>query len=452
MNKKHLLLGLFLSLTAGSSFAQNQPQAGTTLSLKEALTFATANNISIQQSQLDEQGAEYKIKETKGSGLPQINGTGQLTVSPSIPTQLLPGEIIGEPGTYVPVKFGQKYNATGGLELSQLIFSKSYFVGLEAAATTRDLYRLRTQMSKEDVLYNVSSAYLQALQTKEQFNTIAANYNRLVQLEKILTLQYKNDFAKKVDVNRITVNKTNLENQREALASTYEQQKNALKFFMGMPMDQPIELEESTTLVTTVLPLTANANEVLANRADFKALQTQKNLYGLNISNIKGRAYPTLAGFGQYSYNAQRQEFNLFDTSQPWFNTFVLGLKLNVPIFDGFQRKYQTRQAELEVKKTDLSIQNLTLNTQMSLDNALKQISTSELSIENQERNVRMAQEVYDTTNKLYKEGLSPLTDLLDAEVALREAQTNVNNERLKHKIAQLNYLKARGELSNLVQ
>ncbi|MBA9076391.1 TolC family protein [Rufibacter quisquiliarum] len=451
MNKKHLVLSLLLTIVASFSYAQTQPQ-GNVITLQQALNLATTNNISIQQAQLDEQGAEYRIKETKGSGLPQINATGQLAVYPSIPTQLLPGEIIGQPGTYVPVKFGQKYNATGGFELSQLIFSKSYFVGLEAAATTRDLYRLRTQMSKEDVLYNVSSAYLQALQTKEQFNTIEANYNRLVQLEKILTLQYKNDFAKKVDVNRITVNKTNLENQRETLASAYEQQKNALKFFIGLPIDQQFELSDEATLENTVLPLTADANEVLAQRTDYQALQTQKKLYGLNVENIKGRAFPTLAGFGQYNYNAQRQEFNFFDTSKPWFNTFVLGVQLNIPIFDGFQRRNQIRQAELEVKKTDLDLQNLTLNTQMSLDNAIKQISTSQLAIQNQERNVQLAQEVYDTTNRLYKEGLSPLTDLLEAEVSVREAQTNLNNERLKYKISQLNYLRARGEIKNLIQ
>ncbi|MBC3539362.1 TolC family protein [Rufibacter sediminis] len=451
MNKKHFLLSLLLTLVASFSYAQTQPQ-GKVLTLKDALTFAAANNIGVAQAQLDEQSAEYRIKETKGSGLPQLTGTGQLSIYPSIPTQLLPGEIIGQPGTFVPVQFGTKYNANGGVELSQLIFSKSYFVGLEAAQTTRDLYRLRTQMNREDVIYNVSSAYLQALQTKEQFSTIEANYNRLVQLEKILTLQYKNDFAKKVDVNRITVNKTNLENQRQTLASAYEQQKNALKFFMGMPLEQQFEIEDSTTLANTALPLTSNASEILAQRADYQALETQRRLYGLNVENIKGGAFPTLAGFGQYTYNAQRREFNFFDTSQPWFKTFVLGVRLNIPIFDGFQRKNQVRRAQIDVKKTELDMQNLALNTQLSLDNALQQINTSQLAIQNQERNVQLAQEVYDTTNRLYKEGLSPLTDLLEAEVSLREAQTNLNNERLKYKISQLNYIRARGELKNLIQ
>jgi outer membrane protein len=451
VNKKHLLLGLLLSFGMRFSYAQTQPQ-GRTLTLQEALNFASSNNFGIKQAQLDEQSAEARIRETKGSGLPQLSGNGNFSVYPSVPTQLLPGEILGQPGTYIPVQFGQKYNATGGLELNQLIFSKSYFVGLEAAATTRDLYRLRTQMSQEDVIYNVSSAYLMALQTKQQFSTIEANYNRLVQLEKILDLQYKNDFAKKVDVNRITVNRTNLENQRQTLAAAYEQQKNAVKFFMGMPMDQEFEIADSTSISDAVLPLSTSVDEILAQRADFQALQTQKRLYGLNVENIKGRAYPSLAGFGQYSYQAQRQEFNFFDGNKPWFNTFVLGLQLNVPIFDGFQRRNQIKQAQIEVQKTDYTMQNLALSTQMGLDNSLKQISTSQLAIQNQERNVKLAQEVYTTTNSLYKEGLSPLTDLLDAEVSLREAETNLNNERLRYQIAQLDYVRARGELKTLVK
>lgn len=449
---KHLTLGFAFLALASSGYAQTQSPADNILTLQEALNYAASHNISISKSQLDEQGAEYKIKETKGSGFPQLSATGQFSVFPSIPTQLLPGEIINQPGTLIPVKFGSKYSANGGLELTQLIFSKSYFVGLEAAATTRDLYRLRTQMSKEDVLYNVSSAYLQALQTKEQFNTIEANFNRLVQLEKILTLQYDNDFAKKVDVNRITVNRTNLENQRQTLAAAYEQQKNALKFFMGMPMEQDFEIADETTLSPTALSLSVNTEEILAQRSDYQSLLTQRKLYGLNVENIKGGAYPSLAGFGQYSYNAQRKEFNFFDTGETWFNTFVLGLKLNIPIFDGFQRKNQIRQAQLEVQKTELDMQNLSLSTQMSLDNALMQMSTSQLAIQNQERNVQLALEVYNTTNSLYKEGLAPLTDLLDAEVAQREAQTNLNNERLKYKIAQLDYLRARGEIKNLIQ
>jgi outer membrane protein TolC len=350
------------------------------------------------------------------------------------------------------VQFGTKYNTTGGLQLQQLIFRKSFFVGLEAANTTRDLYALRTQMNQEQVIYNVSSAYLQLLQTREQFTTIDANFKRLEQLEKILQLQYKNDVATKVQLNRVTVSKTNMENTRQTLQAAFEQQKNALKFFMGLPMDQDITLAEGAPDLKVPVMAAEDVSTILTGRIDYKLLQTQRKLYDLNVKNIQSGYYPSLSAIGNYNYNAQRNEFNFFDTKQPWFKVASVGLQLNIPIFDGFQRRNQIRQAQIEVAKVNEDINQLTRNTQMGLLNAQTQMQTSLSSIQAQERNVALAQEVYHNTNELYKEGLSPLTELLDTEVNLREAQTNLNNERLKYQLAQLTYLQAKGELNTLTK
>ncbi len=444
------MLGLGLSLF-GTAFSQS-PVPEAKLSLSQTLQYALANNESIRKALLDEKTAEYRIRETKGSGLPQVAGSGQLTVNPALPTQLLPGEIAGQPGRLIPVQFGTKYAAQGGLELQQMLFRKSFFVGLEAASTTRELYSLRTKMSQEEIIYNVSSAYLQVLQTKQQFNIIDANFNRLEQLEKILTLQYKNDVATKVQLNRVTVNKINLENQRTSLNAGLKQQENALKFFMGMPLEQPIALTDSVVVLNTQVPTNENAADIIASRLEFKVLTTQKELNKLNVKNIKAGYFPTLNGFGNYGYNAMRKEFNFLDTSQPWFNAVSIGVRLNIPIFDGFQRKNQIRQAEVEVAKVEQDLSLLTRQTQMALDNAITQMQTSLSSIQAQERNVSLAQEVYRNTNELYKEGLSPLTDVLDTEVSLREAQTNLNNERLKYQLAQLTFLQAKGELNTLTK
>jgi len=445
------MTGLLLCLMR-PGYAQTGSQAAP-LTLQEAVKFAIANNETVKKAALDEQSAEYKIKETKGSGLPQLSANGNLTAYPALATQLLPGQIFGEPaGTYIPVQFGTKYNAAGGLQLQQLIFRKSFFVGLEAANTTRDLYALRTKMSQEQVIYNVSSAYLQVLQTQEQFKNIDANYKKLEQLEKILRLQYQNDVATKVELNRVTVNKNNLESNRQALNTTYEQQKNSLKFFMGLPMDQEITLSDATPVLNTPLLATEDAAAAIAERTDFKQLQTQKNLYKLNVKNIQAGYYPSVSAVGNYNYNAQRNEFNFFDTNQSWFKAVSIGLQLNVPIFDGFQRRNQIRQAQIEVAKVDQDINQLTRNTQMGLRNAQNQIQSSSLALLAQERNVAMAQEVYQQTNELYKEGMKPLTEVLDTEVSLREAQTNLNNEKLKYQLAQLTYLQAKGELETLTK
>ncbi len=450
VKKKFLLLGLVVSLFRPAFADSLNPD--TPLTLQETVKYALANNENVKKAYLDERSADYKIKEVTGQSLPQITGSGRLTMNPSLATQLLPGELAGRPGTMIPVQFGTKYVASGGVELQQLIFNKSFFVGLEAANSTKDLYRLRTQMSEEEVIFNVSSAYLQLLQTREQFNTIDANFKRLSQLEKILDLQYRNDVATKVQLNRVTVNKTNLENQRQTLQAEYERQINSLKFFMGMPMDEELKIAETATVLSADAITKTEASEVLHNKVDYQLLNKQKQLLNLNVKNIQARYYPTLSGFGSYNYSAQRNEFNFLNTDQPWFNSVAVGLQLNVPIFDGFQKQNQIKQARIDVDKVDQDIRRITQSTNLALQNANTQMQSSQRAIQIQERNVSLAQEVYRNTNELYKEGLTPLTDLLDTEVSLREAQTNLNNERLKYQLSQLTYLQAKGDLRTLAQ
>jgi outer membrane protein TolC len=380
--------------------------------------------------------------------LPQLNGSATLDYYPALPTQILPGAMFGKEED-IPVKFGKDYNSQAGLELTQMLFSKSYFVGLEAAKSTEDLYRLRSQMAKEDVIYNVGTAFFQVQQTKEQFESINANLKKLEQLEKILTLQYKNDLVKKVDVTRIKVNKTNLENQKQTLTTTYQQQLNMLKFFMGMPLDEQIVLKDSEVSLGAVTALTTLDVDA-TNMTQYQLLQKQRELTGLKAKNIQAGYYPSLSAYVRYGYMTQRDE--LFNSETPWFKTSVVGLKLSIPIFDGFKKDAQIKQAELEQQKLENDIQKFNKNTAVQLSNAVSQLGNSQSAITAQDENVELAQEVYDTTNKLYKEGLAPLSDLLNAETSLREAQTNLNNERLKYQIAQLNYLKAKGELESLTK
>lgn len=445
MKKMYVVLGMLLLAVLGPVGAQDVPAATGSLTLEEAINYALEHNEDVLKATYDEQISENKIKEIKGSGLPQVNASGKLEYYPSLPTQILPGALAGQPGQDIPVQFGKDYTVQGGVQVTQLLFNKSFFVGLEAARSTQDLYRLRKVMAMEDVVYNISSAYLQILQTKEQFSVIVANLERLRQLETILQLQYDNDLVRKVDVNRLQVNRVNLENQNQNLLTVLEQQKNYLKFFMGMPLEEEIIIADAELMDAAVVP---SAIARLENKIEFQLLNKQKELTDFQIRNIRAGYYPSLAAYGNYSYQTQRND--LFDSTVPWFNTTVVGLQLNIPIFDGFQKRSQVRQAALEIKKIDEDIKKLSKNTQVEVINAISQLENSLRTIAAQEKNVALAQEVFETTNQLYKEGISPLTDLLEAEVALREAQTSLNGERLKYQLAQLNYLKASGEIGSL--
>ena len=449
---KTKFLTTLLILFGLSVFSQTDNLQIPKLGLNEVLKYALSNNEDIKKAILDENSAEYRIKEVRGAGLPQLNAYGQFNYFPALATQLLPGELAGQPGTMIPVQFGTKYSATGGLELQQLFFSKSLFIGLEAASTAREFYDLRKQLTQEEVIYNVSSAYLQLLQTKEQFNTVNANMKRLQQLEEILNLQYQNDIVTKVQLNRVKVNLSNIENLQQNLAATYQQQLNGLKFFMNMPISEALDIQDEAEELDKIIVEDIERVQFLDERLDYKLLNKQHQLNTLNIKNVKAEYYPTLSGFVNANYNAQRNEFNFFESNQSWFNAVTVGLSLNIPLFDGFQRSNRIKQAEVELEKTNYDLNKLRQNATMEIENAITQINTSLSNIKAQEENVELAIEVYENTNEIYTEGLAPLTDLLDVELSLREAETNLNNEKLRYQIAQLNLLRAKGNLNTLIQ
>jgi outer membrane protein len=447
---KYLFVGLAL-LFLRPAVAQERPDVQA-LSLQQAIGYALEHNEDVQKASYDELSAKYLVNEAKSSGLPQVNGFGNFNMYPAIPVQVIPNVFEGKPNEMIPVQFGTKYNASAGVQLSQLLFNQSYFVGLKAAKSSEDLYRLRKSMTEEEVIYNVSSSYFQILQTKQQFEIINANLARLEQLGKILQLQYENDLARKVDVNRIRVNRTNLETQLQTLTSALDQQMNVLKFFMGMPLEEGIALTDATIVLDAGATAFNSSKDLVKGQTQLQVLGKQTELTNLQMQNIKAGYYPTLSAVGTYQYNAMRREFNFFDTDMPWFNTAIVGLQLNIPIFDGMRKHSQIKQTEYTLKSLEADRRKLTKNLEVALENSVSQLQNSQAAIAAQERNVALAQEVYDTTNDLYKEGISPLTDLLEAEVSLREAKTNLNNEMLKYQLAQLSYLKATGELNTLTK
>lgn len=444
--KKLLISSVLILIISLPIFSYGQAETYS-FTLKQSLEFARGNSIDIQKAILDQKQADYAVKEVRGTGLPQVSGSGQFQNFPNLPTQLLPGEIIGQPGTQVPVQFGTSHNLSGGFEANQLIYNQSFLTGLKAAKTSEDLYRLMKISTEEDVVYQVTNAFYQTLELQAQIEAMESNLNKLEQLEGLMKVRYENKLVTKTDYNRLRVNKANLSTQLQSLRNGYEQQKNYLKLLMGMPIASNVELIEDENLDDIDLAsLQLEKNE----STNTQLLQKQKELNVLNKKNIQAGYYPTLSAFGQQTWQAQRNEFNFFDGEQPWFQQTIIGLQLQVPIFDGFQKRHKVQQSLIDIQKIELDLVNANRAEETQVANAREQLLNGLKSVEVQRENKDLAKEVYDQTNQMYGENVSSLNDLLDAENALREAQVNYYREVLKFRMAELNLLKAQGQLSQL--
>jgi outer membrane protein TolC len=436
-------------------------------SIKDCINYANQNNSNVKIARYDERIAQQQVNQIRGRGLPQININGTFEDRLKVPLLVIPGaaSFLGggdttgtgsgsnngnnAGGQGIPLGF--KYNSTLTGEVTQMIVDPSFWIGLKAAKASNQLYRQTTQQVNEQTAYNIANAYYQVIVVQKQLQLLQANLDRTRATLANTELQFKNGVAKKVDVSRLRVNASNLESQIKQAQSNLVQVSNSLKFQMGMPLTQPISLSDTVLTLNQEEAVLADApNNFYENRIEHKVLQTNLQLQELDRKNTVSGYFPSLTGFANYGYVGQGPEMGFFKTQDNrWVDYTVssVGLRLRVPIFDGLQRNALVQQAKLKSRQLEERINFTRQSINLEVSNAFTQYRNTLQRIEDEQQNIQLAQEVYQVTQLEFREGVGTSTDVVNAETALRQAQTTYITTLLDLYTARLDLERAKGNL-----
>ncbi|MFD2527706.1 TolC family protein [Flavihumibacter stibioxidans] len=469
MKHKLTINGLLVALLLGSAtMAQDsQPEGATavttvttvnpdSLSLSAVIRLALEHNQTLRKATLSEEAGIQKTREIKAQALPQVNLNGNYSNNFIKPVIVLPGELTGQPGTISTIEMGTTHNIGITGEVKQELFNQSVFTGLQAARKSEEYYRLQTRLTEDQVIQSVASAFYQLQVNRVKREIVDSN---MISTRKILTTtetQFKAGLARRIDVDRLRVNLANLESMANLLNNAIYQSENQLRYFMGMQMDDPLQFSTPSLAniqeeMNTVLQ--QESNEIMQLN-DFKLLKKQEELLHLQKKAYKAEYYPKLSLFGNYSYNGISNKFDLLKTSgtSTWYDVAAVGLRLSVPIFDGNARQARIAQSNIQIKQLQEDLSQKKSQLTLNQRNAKMQIANSISTIRQQEKNIILARDIYETTQSNYKLGLSPLTDLLNAETSLTQARNNHAEALLQFKLAQVEMLKSNGNLQSLTQ
>lgn len=443
---RFILTGLFLAVVFGKLQAQE------TLTLQQAIKFALENKAEAKTSKLEVENAESIINETRSAALPQLNAVGDINYNPILQKSPLPAEIFGgEPGEVLMVSFGQKWQSTATLALNQQLFNQTVFTGLKAAKSTREFYQINQTLTEEQLIEKVANGYYDVYTTRLQLATLDNNLNNTTKTQGVISGLVENGLAKQIDLDRIVVAIKNLQAQRQQLISALDLKENALKFIIGMNIETEIELpEESFDIKLAQYSDTSNINR----RTEIQLLEKQSEMLELNKKAKLSEYYPSLALTANYGYLGFGNSFPIFskDKGVQWSNFSGIGLSLSVPIFNGGATKARVQQAEIDIQKARFELEDTKLALSLANENAKTQIKNTLITINSNRENVDLAKKVLEDTENNYKNGLATLTDLLDAETAYADAQNNLNTSLLDYKIAEIQLIKANGELKSLIE
>jgi len=443
--KEIIFLSLFFAIISFNLHAQKP------LSLKECISYSNTNNSNIKISRYDVAISQKKVDEQIGTMLPQIDASGSYTDNLKLGTTVLPGELMGQPGTQIPVTMGTKHNLSGSVQLTQKIFDPTFGIALNAAKISTQLSEQTLKKTSELTAYNISITYYQTLVIGKQMNSLRAT---LVASEKLLEstgLKYKNGMAKKVDVDKIRVSYNNTKSQLQQSELSYSQSLNTLKYQMSMPVDSSIVLLETDLNINIQTIEIQPDNFSVDNHIDYQLQKTNLSVSELDKKRNSAGYLPSLSFNASYGYSAMRNKFDFTKSGGDWYPNSSIGVTLKVPIFDGLQRNAKISQSKLNIEKSMENIRLTEQSIKVELSNSEIQYHNAVDNIHSEKDNLDLSEYVYKNTQLEYQQGAGSSLDLVQAESSYRESLNNYYNKLLNLYIAKINLEQSKGTLMSYI-
>jgi outer membrane protein len=469
---KTILAILFLSnlITTGLNAQQQnaQPQVYE-ISVKEAVDLAFKNVNDLKNAKLDYKISEARNKEITGLALPQVSGSLSGNHYLSLPVIQFPDatesfiyQVLKDNGvrdgsgnpitrtvdpTVRNVSFLTPWNVSAGLAVNQLLFEPQVFVGLQARKELLVSSGLQIKVAEDKVKESVHKSYYAVLISQKQLVFVQESIKRLEKLASDQNEMFKNGFVERLDIDKTTVTLNNIKTTETQLRNAIIIGYAILKMNLGLPQADSLVLKDSLTsdyIKENIL----DDSFKYEDRNEVKLLNSAVKLQGFDVRRYKLSYYPTVAAFYNFQKNGQRRNSD-GSNSSPWFwyNTNLIGLSVNVPIFDGFQKKYKIRQSEFAVEKTKNMLDQTIKGIDLERTVAKNTLNNAILTMDAQESNMRLAERVYTTVKKKYEQGVGSSFEILQSDTEYQQAQSNYFRALYDAIIAKISYQKALGRL-----
>jgi outer membrane protein TolC len=465
---KGLCLLLFIMAAAATSPAQDSKDSTHSFTVQQAVEYARQHSAQVKNALIGIELQQQTNKEITAAAYPQLSGTAGATYYPNVAIQRFPnfiaaaaygvlvqegvkkgnGEPIVAPSDFgfVEAQFGTKYIGQAGLDFSQLLFDGQVFVGLQARKTSMDWAKKTAEVTEEQIKANVYKVYYQILAGRQQLSSIDANIARFEKLLSDTREIYKNGFAEKLDVSKAEVSLTNLRTEKQKVENTLHTGLLGLKLLIGMPGNEQLTLSDT-------LPEEIFSQEMLdkqftyTDRPDYEQLQLTKRLNEYNVRRYKLSYLPSISLTSSYYQIAQRNKFNFFKSGEDWFPSSSIGVRINVPIFDGLAKAARVKTAKLQLEQAQNNIENLELTINKEVEEARINIRSAVATMEYQKKNMELAEDVYNQTKLKYEQGLGSNLEITNSQAELTTAQNNYYAALYDAIIARVDFLRATGKL-----
>ena len=440
-----ILVSILILCCLGSGYAQQQKSY--TFSLQEAVEFALDSSYTAINAQRDVVAALKQKWETTATGLPQISASVDYQNQLKQPVTLIPAEFSGgEPGTFTPVVFGVPQTMNASATLNQLIFDGSYIVALQAAKTFLEHSQNYEEKTASVVRKEVISAYGNVLLAEENIEILERNLSTLDKNLNETTQLFKNGFSEEEDVEQLQITKANVEIQLKNAERVLNLSRHLLNATLGIPVETTVTLTDKLDgLILTSTNLSLLQEDLtLDSNVDYKIAFNLTEQRRLELKREKYNALPTLSAFVNYGTQANSNTFTFLDSDQQWFQSSVLGVSLQVPIFSSLQRSAKAQRAEIAYDQAKTDLEQTVQQIKLEAKSAKNDYQFAIEKYENAQKNLQLAERIENKNQVKFFEGIS-------SSFELRQAQTQLYTAQQEYLQSMLDVINKKAELERVL-
>lgn len=440
------ILLVAIILIANSPISTAQSSSVIPLTLQQAIEYAVANNEMMKNIRLDEAYAAKEVRQYKSDGFPQINGSISYQNFPALPTSLIPAEFLGgNPGEFAELQFGTSQNMKLNIAASQMLFNGTFFFGLRAAKKYVDFTERKLDQKVWELKSTISKAYYAALVTEQTKKIIDKNVSSIEKIYYETSELYKSGFIEEIEVDRLNLSLTNVKAQQKNIGRQVRLSYGLLKFQMGMPITDSIVLTDVLENIEFVSEALLTGKNALEHRIDYQLLSQQAELLDYQIMVTRAGYYPKADLIASYDENAQRNEFDFFDFDKEWYTTFLWGINISIPIYDGGRKSSAIQKTRIQIDQVRNQQIMLKNSIAFEVEKTRAEYLNAIEELEAQKKNLALAEKIFNIVVTKYNEGVGSSIELNNAETTLFLTQTNYLNALYSTLISKADLEKALG-------
>ncbi len=434
MFNKKLFYIILLMLLGGSLSSQAQM----TLSLDECIQIALNENPTIKVNEMEITRVNYSLKEVKAQLLPTINLAGQYTRNLSLQTMYM-----DTPNGTMAIKMGSDNTHNGGFQAQIPLVVPQLWKSIKLNENQILQNYEKARANKLSLVNQVEKAYYALLLAQDSKRVIEENHATAKLNADIFQKKFDLGAASEYDVLRANVAVTNLEPSILEAENSINALLLQLKVLMGMDVRTEIAPSQQLSdfrgeMYARALSNTLGADTTLANNTSLKSMDLQTDYLKKALEVQKMAWYPTVTGSASLMWHSMSNGSPL--SGFRWSRASSVGLTVAFPVFQGGQRYYKQKQAQIAVDEMKWQRENLERSLHMQVETQNDVISKNLKQIETNEAGVNMAQKANDIMQQSFKIGAASFIQLRDTEDALMAA-------RLAYYQAIYNYLVAESDL-----